>query len=142
MDNQQEIADDLVETFEMFDSWEDRYGVLIDFGKKLPPLDESDKIEENRVHGCQSQVWMIARPREEDGQTVIDFIAESDALIVKGLIAILRKIYAGQTPENILTFDINDFLQRLGFDQHLSSGRRNGLDGMVQKIKILAAQQV
>ncbi len=102
MDNQQEIADDLVETFEMFDSWEDRYGVLIDFGKKLPPLDESDKIEENRVHGCQSQVWMIARPREEDGQTVIDFIAESDALIVKGLIAILRKIYSGQTPQNIL----------------------------------------
>ena len=142
MDNQQEIADDLVETFEMFDSWEDRYGVLIDFGKKLPSLDESDKIEENRVHGCQSQVWMIARPRDENGQTVIDFIAESDALIVKGLIAILRKIYSGQTPQNILSFDINDFLQRLGFDQHLSSGRRNGLDGMVQKIKILASQQV
>lgn len=142
IENQQEIADDLVDTFEMFDSWEDRYGVLIDFGKKLPPLDESEKIEENRVHGCQSQVWMIARPRQENGQTVIDFIAESDALIVKGLIAILRKVYSGQTPQNILSFDINDFLQRLGFDQHLSSGRRNGLDGMVRKIKTLAAQHV
>ena len=142
MDNQQEIADDLVDTFEMFDSWEDRYGVLIDFGKKLPPLDESDKIEENRVHGCQSQVWMVARPREENGQTTIDFIADSDALIVKGLIAILRKVYSGQTPQNILSFDITGLLQRLGLDQHLTSGRRNGLDGMVRRIKTLAAQFV
>ncbi len=142
IENQQEIADDLVDTFEMFDSWEDRYGVLIDFGKKLPPLDESDKIEENRVHGCQSQVWMIARPHEENGQTTIDFIAESDALIVKGLIAILRKVYSGQTPQNILAFDIAGLLQRLGLDQHLTSGRRNGLDGMVRKIKTLAAQHI
>ncbi len=141
-ENQQEIADDLVETFEMFDSWEDRYGVLIDFGKKLPPLDDSEKIEANRVHGCQSQVWMVARPRQENDQTTIDFIADSDALIVKGLIAILRKVYAGQTPQNILSFDITGLLQRLGLDQHLTSGRRNGLDGMVQRIKILAAQHV
>ena len=126
----------------MFDSWEDRYGVLIDFGKKLPPLDESEKIEANRVHGCQSQVWMVARPHHESGQTTIDFIADSDALIVKGLIAILRKVYAGQTPQNILSFDITGLLQRLGLDQHLTSGRRNGLDGMVQRIKILAAQHV
>jgi cysteine desulfuration protein SufE len=142
IENQQEIADDLVETFEMFDSWEDRYGVLIDFGKKLPPLDDSDKTEENRVHGCQSQVWMVARPREENGQTVIDFIAESDALIVKGLIAILRKVYSGQTPQNILSFDITGLLQRLGLDQHLTTGRRNGLDGMVRKIKTLAAHHI
>ncbi|HEY0075874.1 MAG TPA: SufE family protein [Abditibacteriaceae bacterium] len=140
--DQQEIADDLVDTFEMFDSWEDRYGVLIDFGKKLPPLEEGDKTEENRVHGCQSQVWMVAKPREENGQPVIDFIADSDALIVKGLIAILRKVYSGQSPQNILSFDIAGLLQRLGLDQHLTTGRRNGLDGMVQRIKALAAQQV
>ena len=140
--NQQEIADDLVDTFEMFDEWEDRYGVLIDFGKKLPPLDESDKVEENRVHGCQSQVWMVARPREDNGQTVIDFIADSDALIVKGLIAILRKVYSGQPPQNILSFDIAGLLARLGLDQHLSTGRRNGLDGMVRRIKTLATQYV
>ena len=142
MTDQQETADDLVDTFEMFDSWEDRYDVLIDFGKKLPPLDESDKIEENRVHGCQSQVWMVAHPHEENGPTTIDFIADSDALIVKGLIAILRKIYAGQTPQNILSFDITGLLERLGLDQHLTSGRRNGLDGMVRRIKTLAAQHV
>lgn len=140
--DQKEIADDLVDTFEMFDSWEDRYGVLIDFGKKLPPLDEGDKVEENRVHGCQSQVWMVARERQEDGQTVIDFIADSDALIVKGLIAILRKIYSGQTPQNILSFDITAMLERLGLDQHLTTGRRNGLDGMVCRIKKLATQHV
>lgn len=139
--DQKEIADDLVDTFEMFDSWEDRYGVLIDFGKKLPPLDEADKTEENRVHGCQSQVWMVAKPRQENGQPVIDFIADSDALIVKGLIAILRKVYSGQPPQNILSFDITGLLQRLGLDQHLTTGRRNGLDGMVQRIKALAAQQ-
>ena len=138
--NQNEIADDLVETFELFDSWEDRYGLLIDMGKKLPPLDESAKVEENRVHGCQSQVWMVARPREENGQTTIDFIADSDAMIVKGLIAILRKIYSGQSPQNILSFDMSGLLARLGLDQHLSTGRRNGLDGMVRRIKTLAAQ--
>jgi sulfur transfer protein SufE len=142
IENQQEIADDLVDTFEMFDSWEDRYGVLIDFGKKLPPLGENDKTEENRVHGCQSQVWMVARPRQENGTTVIDFIADSDALIVKGLIAVLRKIYSGQTPQNILSFDITGLLARLGLDQHLTTGRRNGLDGMVRRIKTLAAQHV
>jgi sulfur transfer protein SufE len=142
IENQQEIADDLVDTFEMFDEWEDRYGVLIDFGKKLPPLDDSDKVEENRVHGCQSQVWMVARPRKENGQTVIDFIADSDALIVKGLIAILRKVYSGQPPQNILSFDMAGLLGRLGLDQHLTTGRRNGLDGMVRRIKTLAAQYV
>ena len=140
--DQNEIANDLVETFELFDSWEDRYGVLIDMGKKLPPLDESDKTEENRVHGCQSQVWMVAHPREEGGQTVIDFIADSDAMIVKGLIAILRQVYSGQTPQNILSFDITGFLERIGLDQHLTTGRRNGLDGMVRRIKALAAQHV
>jgi sulfur transfer protein SufE len=138
--DQNEIANDLVETFEMFDSWEDRYGVLIDFGKKLPPLDESDKNEENLVTGCQSQVWMVARPRDENGQPVIEFIADSDAMIVKGLIAILRKVYSGQPPQNILSFDITGFLQRLGLDQHLTTGRRNGLDGMVRRIKTLASQ--
>jgi len=138
-DTQQETADELVEAFEMFDSWEDRYGFLIDLGRKLPPLDASEKTEENRVHGCQSNVWLVARPRPQGEDQVIEFIADSDAQIVRGLIAILRKIYSGQPAEKILSFDITGLMERLGLDQQLSMGRRNGLDGMVRRIKALAA---
>ena len=124
----------------MFDNWDDRYRFLIDLGKKLPPLPEGAKTEENRVHGCQSNVWMTAQPKTEAGETHIDFLADSDSTIVRGLIAIVSRIYSGETPRHILQFDIDALLQELELDQHLSLGRRNGLAGMVTRVKTLATQ--
>ncbi len=123
----------------MFDSWEDRYRFLIDLGRKLPPLPDDARTEENRVHGCQSQVWLVADAKDDD---TITFVADSDSTLVKGLIAVLRKMYSGQKARDVLSFDIEAFLERLGLNQHLSMSRRNGLFGMVKKIKTIAAQQV
>ncbi|HEX8237050.1 MAG TPA: SufE family protein [Abditibacteriaceae bacterium] len=138
--SQQENAEALVDAFDSFDSWEERYAFLIDLGKKLPPLDADDKNDVNRVHGCQSSVWMVAKPRHEEPEDVVEFVADSDSTLVKGLIAILRKIYSGQSASRILGFDIEGLLQQLGLNQHLTVGRRNGLYSMVQRIKTLAAQ--
>ena len=134
---QQERAAELTEAFEMFDAWEDRYRFLIDLGRELPAFPADQKTDANIVHGCQSQVWMIADAQEDER---IEFLADSDSTIVKGLIAILRAVYSGYTPREILQFDVNGLLQKLGLDQHLSMGRRNGLAGMVTRIKTLATQ--
>jgi len=138
-ETQEKRADELADTFELFDEWEDRYAFLIDLGRKIPPLDEADRTEENRVHGCQSRVWMAARVRREGSENVIDFIADSDSAIVKGLIAVLQRVYSGQPAQDILDFDVEKLLERLGLNQHLTLGRRNGLHEMVQRIKRLAA---
>lgn len=136
----QENANDLVEVFEMFDDWEDRYRFLIDAAKSLPPLPAEAKIEENRVHGCQSNVWMIADAKKEGGQTRIEFLADSDSVFTRGMVALIHKLYSGQTPSDILSFDIEGLLKQLELDQHLSMGRRNGLDGMVKRVKGIARQ--
>lgn len=133
-------ADELIETFEMFDEWEDRYRFLIDLGKELPPFPDAARVDENKVHGCQSNVWLIADPQQADGEKTIHFLADSDAHIVRGLIAILRRVYSGQSADEISRFDIDGFFKKLGLDQHLSMGRRNGLSGMVARVKALAAQ--
>jgi sulfur transfer protein SufE len=137
---QQEQAQELVDAFEMFDDWEGRYAFLIDLGRNLPPMDESDKTEESRVHGCQSTVHLVAHARPEpDGRDVIDFVADSNSSLVKGLIAILRQIYSGRSASEILSFDIEGLLARLGLDQHITPGRRNGLEAMIGRIKALAS---
>ena len=135
---QEEQADQLVEDFESFDDWEDRYRLLIDLGRKLPPLDETERNEENRVHGCQSNVWLAAKVDREGGKNAVEFRADSDSSIVRGLIAILRKVYSGRPAEQILTYDVEGLFERLGLNQHLSLGRRNGLYSMVERIKALA----
>jgi cysteine desulfuration protein SufE len=140
MSTLQKEASDLIESFEMFDEWEDRYRFLIDLGKELPPFPDEERTDENKVHGCQSNVWMIASPHETGGQTSIDFLADSDAHIVRGLIAILMKLYSGRTANEIMNFDVDGFFRQLGLDQHLSMGRRNGLSGMVARIRNLATQ--
>jgi len=137
-ENQQQQADDLIDAFEMFDDWEDKYGFLIDLGRKLPALPEAEKTEENRIQGCQSRVWVIAEKRTTSEGDVIEFTADSDSDIVKGLIAILRRVYFGQPADRILQFDIEGLLHRLELDQHLSMNRRNGLFEMIQRIKRLA----
>ncbi len=137
---QQETADELIEAFEMFDDWEDRYRFLIDAAKGLPPLPGEAKTEENRVHGCQSNVWMVAEPKTDGDEIRIEFLADSDSVFTRGMVALVRKLYSNQTPADILSFDMEGLLKRLELDQHLSMGRRNGLDGMVKRVKTVARQ--
>ncbi len=115
-------------------SWEDRYRHIIDLGKSLPPMREDDKTEDLKVRGCQSQVWLKAELRPD---RTLHFIADSDALIVKGLIAMLLRIYSDRTPQEILASD-PDFIRELGLAQHLSPSRANGLNAMIKQIKYYA----
>lgn len=140
-DTQQEQATQIEEAFSLFDDWEDRYQILIDLGRKLPPMPAEEKTEDNRVRGCQSNVWMAAHVENEGDSRVIRFDADSDAAITKGLVAILWHLYSGQPVERILAFDIDGYLERLGLNQHLSMTRRNGLYSMVQRVKALATME-
>ena len=108
----------------------------------MPEFSAELKREENIVRGCQSQVWLVAEPVAEDGVTVVKVQADSDSMIVKGLIAVLLAAYSGKTPQQILGMDIEALFERMGLNQHLSSTRRNGLHGMVQRIRHIAAVHV
>jgi cysteine desulfurase/selenocysteine lyase len=135
----QAAADELAEVFDFLDSWTERYQYLIDMGEEIPPLPDEFRTEANRVRGCQSTVFLTARKRP--GTTdVLEFLADSDADIVRGLIALLERVFSGQRASAILAFDVTGFFTRLGLDQHLSMGRRNGLAAMVQRIRSLAAE--
>ena len=127
--------DELVENFELLGDWESRFAYLIDLGKALPPMDEADKCEDNRVHGCQAQVWMKFDP-EAEGKITIS--ADSDAFIVKGLIAVLLLIYSGKSAKEILNTDGSAMLSKLQLAEHLSPTRKNGLFHMVQRIREFA----
>jgi cysteine desulfuration protein SufE len=129
--------DELIERFEIFDDWSDRYRYVIDLGRKLEPLDDVHKTEENRVLGCQSQVWFIV-DRADSEQVV--FVADSDAIIVKGLIAILLVLYSGKSPDYILATDAKPVFEELGLSGHLSPSRANGFYSMVARIKRLASE--
>ncbi len=126
----------LVESFELLGDWESRFSYLIDLGKQLPPLAATDQCEDNRVQGCQAQVWLKFVP-EADG--LITIVADSDAYIVKGLITVLLAIYSGKTAEEILAIDGQAELDKLQLASHLSPTRKNGLYAMVQRIRELAA---
>ena len=128
--------DELAESFELLGDWESRYGYLIDLGKQLPPMNEADKCEANKVHGCQAQVWMKFAPGN-DGR--IDIVADSDSFIVRGLIAVLLMIYSGRAADEILNTDGQAALERLQLAAHLSPTRKNGLFAMVKRIRELAA---
>jgi cysteine desulfurase/selenocysteine lyase len=139
-----EAAEELIAAFDFMDSWAERYQYLIEIGKKLPPMPAELKTEANRVHGCQSTVYMSAR-RRPGTEDVLEFLAESDADIVCGLIGLLQRVFSGQKAEEVVAFDVEDFFHRLGLDQHLTLGRRNGLAAMVQRVRgfarALAARQ-
>ncbi|MFT5113479.1 MAG: sulfur transfer protein SufE [Parasphingorhabdus sp.] len=136
----EEHAQELIDTFDILGEWDERYRFLIDLGRELPAMDELDKTDVSKVKGCLSSVWLVAGVTELDGEKVIEFIADSDSAIVKGLVAMLRKIYSGQSPRDIVAFDIEAMFQQLDLGQHLSMGRRNGLSEMVQRVKVLATQ--
>ncbi|MFT7616941.1 MAG: cysteine desulfuration protein SufE [Planctomycetota bacterium] len=128
----------LVSIFELFDSWEDRYRQIIELGKKLEPLDDGFKVPEFKVHGCTSQVWLTFKFDEQEDKRVMHFIADSDAHIVRGLIAILLMLFSNKTPAEIKDFDPAEQFGKLGLDKHLSPMRSNGLHSMVKRMKALA----
>jgi cysteine desulfurase/selenocysteine lyase len=133
----EEAAEEIAEVFEFLDSWSDRYQYLMEMGEKLPAMPDELKTECTRVHGCQSTVHITAR-QKPGTKDVLEFLADSDAELVRGLIALLEHVYSGQKAANILGFDVEGFFRRLGLDQHLTLGRRNGLAAMVQRIRLHA----
>ncbi|MAD01630.1 Fe-S cluster assembly protein SufE [Pseudomonas abyssi] len=128
-------SDDIVDTLSFFDSWEDRYKYIIDLGRELPELEADQRTEDNLVRGCQSQVWLVSR-REGDR---LYFDADSDAFIVKGLLAVVLAAYNGKRAEDIRDFDIEGYFSSLNLLKHLSVTRGNGLRAMVQRIQASAA---
>jgi len=130
-------VDELVEGFEMLGPWEERYRYLIELGRKLPPLPEPERSEANKVRGCMSQVWMTSQTRPGPPLT-LEFRGDSDAHIVKGLIALLFKLYSGRTPREILALDVKSVFERLGLENHITMNRRNGFYSMVERIRRLA----
>lgn len=128
-----ELQDEVIAEFNDFDDWMDRYQLLIDLGNEQEPLDERYKTEQNLIEGCQSRVWLQAD--EEEGKLV--FRAESDAVIVKGIIVLLIKVLSGHTPEEILNADLY-FIDKIGLRDHLSPTRSNGLLSMVKQMRMYA----
>lgn len=131
--------EDIVETFEFLSDWEDRYAHVIELGRALPPLAAAEKVPQTKVEGCASQVWLVPEIEGSGPSTLIRFRGESDAMIVRGLIAVLTALYSGLTAEEALKVDAPAELARLGLDQHLSAQRSNGVRAMVGRIRDIAA---
>jgi cysteine desulfuration protein SufE len=129
----QEIQDEIIEEFSELDDWMDRYQLLIDLGNEQEPLDEKYKTESNLIDGCQSRVWLQADYRDDK----LWFTAESDALIVKGIVSLLIRVLSGHTPQEILDADLY-FIERIGLREHLSPTRSNGLLAMVKQMRAYA----
>jgi cysteine desulfuration protein SufE len=127
-------ADDIVENLSFFDSWEDRYRYIIDLGRELPELPAELRTEDRLVRGCQSQVWIDVG--EQDGR--LQLTADSDAFIVKGLLAVVLAAYNDKDPDAVLAFDVDGYFEQLGLMQHLSPTRGNGLRAMVARIREIA----
>ena len=133
MNSIEELQNEIVAEFEMFEDWMQRYEYMIDLGKDLPLIDSKYKTEENIIKGCQSKVWVHA---QLDGEK-LNFTADSDAIITKGIIAILIRVFSGQHPKEII--DANtDFIDKIGLKEHLSATRANGLVSMIKQLKMYA----
>ena len=129
---------DIAADFAFLDDWEDRYRYVIELGRAMPPLDDALRVPATKVDGCASQVWIVPRLAGDGPAARFDFDGDSDALIVRGLIAVLHALYAGLGPPAVLQVDAAAELGRLGLDQHLSSQRSNGLRSMVARIRAIA----
>ena len=137
-----EIQDEIIEEFSGFDDWMDKYQLLIDLGNEQEPLDDKYKTEQNLIDGCQSRVWLqadLVKGENAKGEEVyvIHFSAESDALIVKGIVALLIRVLSDHTPQEILDADLY-FIEEIGLKEHLSPTRSNGLLAMVKQMKVYA----
>lgn len=128
-----EIENEIVEEFELFDDWSDKYQYIIELGQKLPTLDERYKTEENKIKGCQSSVWLNSF--EKGGQIYFD--ADSDSTFVKGEIALLIRVLSGQKPEDIINSNL-EFIDKIGLRQHIAVTRANGLANMIKQMKLFA----
>ncbi|WP_275315393.1 SufE family protein [Tenacibaculum bernardetii] len=131
-----EIQEEIIDEFSMFDDWMGRYEYIIDLGKSLPLINETYKLDENLIKGCQSKVWLYS----ELQQDTINFTADSDAILTKGIVALLLRVYSNQTPQAIIEAK-TDFIDEIGLKEHLSPTRANGLVSMVKQIKMYAIAQ-
>ena len=129
----EEVQQEIIDEFSVYEDWMDKYGYLIELGNELEPLDPKDKNDQNLIKGCQSRVWFVAE--KNNGQ--IQFRGESDAVIVKGLVALLLRVVSGRSPKEILENELH-FIDDLGLKQHLSPTRANGLLSMVKQIRLYA----
>ena len=128
-----EAQDEIIEEFEMLDDWMDRYAMIIDYGKELVPMPERDKTDQNLIDGCQSKVWFTARM--ENG--ALFFTGDSDAILVKGIVAMLLSVLSGHTPKEIVDADLY-FIDQIGLREHLSPTRSNGVAAMLKQLKLYA----
>ncbi len=131
--------EDVLDAFEFLDDWEERYAYIVDLGKQLPAFPGEARIEENYVHGCQSQVWLIHHYDEDSGKLFL--LIDSDAIIVRGLAAIILVALNGKTPRDLLATDIDELFEQLDLFRHISPTRGNGLRAMVGKIRDIAATE-
>ncbi|HLT33299.1 MAG TPA: SufE family protein [Aquaticitalea sp.] len=131
--NIKEIQKDIIDEFSMFDDWEERYQYMIDLGKTLPLIDQQYKTESNIIKGCQSKVWVHAEMKDDN----VVFTADSDAIITKGIIAILIRVFSNQKPQDIIEADTS-FIDEIGLKEHLSPTRANGLVSMIKQLKMYA----
>lgn len=127
--------DDIIDGFTLLDDWEDRYRYLIELGRDLPAYPEEHRNAANKVEGCASQVWLHTRRQTANGETVLEFDGDSDAHLVRGLVAILLTLYSGKTPREIIATDAGSVLEKIGLRDHLTPQRSNGVRSMVGRIK-------
>ncbi|MDB4201666.1 SufE family protein [Polaribacter sp.] len=131
-----EIQEEIIDEFSMFDDWMDRYQYIIDLGKSLPIIESKFKLDENLIKGCQSKVWLYSELKNDK----IKYSADSDAILTKGIAALLIRVYSGQKPNDILTAETR-FIDEIGLKEHLSPTRANGLVSMIKQIKLYAIAQ-
>ena len=131
--------DQIIADFEFLDDWEDRYRYLIELGRALPPMPEIDHTDANKVRGCASQVWLVTTPERNDGHTLLHFRGDSDALIVRGLVAVALALFDGKSPEEIRATDAEKVFDKLDLRAHLTAQRSNGLRALVDRIRVEAA---
>ena len=134
--------EEVTEEFQELEDWDERYDLIIDLGRELPKLSEELQTKDNLVHGCMSTVWMATRVDPNDDEKRIEILADSDSIIVKGLIVLLMSFYSGQPAAEIVKKDAGEFFSNLGLNQHLSPQRRNGLFSMVKRLKLLATEHL
>jgi cysteine desulfuration protein SufE len=137
----QDAFEEIADTFEFLDEWEDRYRHVIELGKAMAPLEEAVKVPATKVDGCASQVWILPQIEGAGPEARFDFRGDSDAIIVRGLIAVLHALYAGLSVREVGGVDAAAELRRLGLDEHLSAQRSNGVKAMVGRIRALAAER-
>ncbi len=134
--------EDIVENFSYLDEWEDRYKYVIELGKMLEPMPQELQNDTNKVRGCASQVWLSTQASEKDGQKVLHFLGDSDAIIVKGLVSITLAMFNDKTPQAILDTDAESIFDAIQLREHISAQRANGLTSMIQRIRADASAQI